>query len=269
MAYRAPSFYFYHGLREALSVTLDAANLNSKFPLFDSRQGELFAFTTNYDAADVKFIDVERPNTPEADAIDTIIISGHNLFDAQLDVFTSPTVQTMLPGGLFPITTANGVPLFVTLTPVDVLPDSETVRIRFTKGNQAGTNIPEMTEIFLTTKRTMTRGPEPNWDHPWRRQQRRFVNDAGVSSTWLLGAARKSFTLTWRHLAGADRQIFLDMRVQTDDWSEPFWFEPPDDIYPPLLMEVDRDSEWSQDFDSPLDSGTSDAITMPLIEVTG
>jgi hypothetical protein len=59
------------------------------------------------------------------------------------------------------------------------------------------------------------------------------------------------------------------MRAQTDQWSQPFWFLPPDTIYPPLLMELDRDSNWQQDFDDPLTTGTSDAVTMPMIEVLG
>ena len=128
---------------------------------------------------------------------------------------------------------------------------------------------PELTELFFTTKRELTRGPEPHWQHPWARTQRQFTSEGGVTSTWITGAARKRYRLTWRALVGADRQVFLDMREQTANWSEPFWFRPPDTTYPTILMELDRDSDWVQDFDSPLDSGTSDAITMPLIEVLG
>ena len=45
MAYRIPSFYFYHGAREALSVGAEEGG--STVALFDGRQGELFVFATD------------------------------------------------------------------------------------------------------------------------------------------------------------------------------------------------------------------------------
>lgn len=267
MAYQAPAFYFYHGAREALSVVATGESA-VPFEIHDGRQGEPFIFSTDIGTSDKQFV-IERPDTPEADAIDNLIVSGHNWLGMVINVETSPTVVDLLSPN-HTVVEADGTPIFVPFTATqDVLPDHENLVMDLLQGAAAGGVIPEVTEMFFTTKRTMSRGPEPNWDHPWVRAQRNFVNDSGVSSVWAKGAARKRFRLTWRHLFGDDRQIFLDMREQTNNWSEPFWFLPPDDIYDPLLVELERDSDWQQDFANPLDTGTSDAITLPLIEVTG
>lgn len=268
MAGQNPAFYFYHGMREALSIAISSPHDSDLSATFDGRQGEVYAFATDFAAGDLKFIDTERPNTPAADAIDHLIIAGHNWNDADLQVFTLPTVVFLL--GTTPVTVANGELLIVPLTQTqDVLPDHEILRFQLLDGSAPGAVVPEMTEFFYTTKRIMTRGPEPGWDHPWLRSQIQFSNESGVTSTWLKGSARKRFKLTWRHLSGADRQIMFDLREQTNDWSEPFYFQPPDDIYPTLLMELARDSEWTQDFLDPLSTGTTDEVTLDLIEVKG
>jgi hypothetical protein len=213
------------------------------------------------------FIDIDRQLTAEADAVDTLIVSGHNWSDDEMTVFaldSSDQGDFEEMRAQTPVAEADGVPIIVSLTPKITNPHDQ-VRVQVVGGG-AGT---EATEIMFTTERELTRGPEPHWQHPWSRTQRQFTSDGGVTSTWITGAARKRYRLTWRALVGADRQVFLDMREQTANWSFPFFFRPPDDTFPTILMELDRDSDWVQDFDSPLDSGTSDAITMPLIEVLG
>ena len=263
MAYQNPAFYFYHAAREAQDATFNPAGITGDVhSLWDDRQGEVVASTNTGNV----FIDVDRELTPEADAVDTMIVSGHNFAGLNIQVFAVPSGGgggvPMYPST--PVAEANGVPIIVDLTPE---PTSTNDSIQL--GIISSTTEPELTELMFTTKRELTRGPIPGWQHPWQRTQRQFTSEGGVTSTWLLGAARKRFRLTWRHLVGADRQVFLDMREQTAQWSQPFWFRPPDTTYETALYELDRDSDWQQDFDSPLDSGTSDAITMPLIEVLG
>ncbi len=269
MAYQNPAFYFYHGAREALSIAGFAPHSQVFDAIHDGRQGEPYFFATDFAAADFKVFEIERSDTPAADAIDTIIISGHNWTGANLGVTVSPTpVDLLIP--VRAVTEAAGVPIFVTLTSTQVVAGGhEFMRLDVLDGTAPGTTVPEATEIFFTTKREMSRGPDPNWEHPWLRQQTQFTNEAGVTSTWLKGAARKLFSMTWRGLEGADRQLLFDLQAQTNDWSEPFWFQPPDDTYETLLVELERDADWTQDFLSPLDTGTTDEVTLELIEVLG
>lgn len=269
MAYQFPAFWFYHAARAAQNATcIPVSPDSSTYSLFDDRQGEVFAFES--ESGTSAFMYTDRQLTPEADAVDTVIISGHNwnTFDILvLGVDSSNTGDTIEMLAQNEVTEANGVPIFRTLTPRDTTTyDRVQVQVVTPDG---GPPFPELTEMYLTTKHEMARGPEPNWQHPWARTQRQFLSDAGVSSTWATGPNRKRYRLTWRHLYGPDRQIFLDMREQTDGWSRPFWMRPPDSAYPDLLVELDRDSDWVQDFANPLESGTSDRITLPLIEVLG
>jgi hypothetical protein len=265
MAYQNPAFYFYHNARESQDARgVPAPTASSGFSLFDDRQGEVFAFEAMGD--DILLSD--RVQNATNDAVDTLIVSGHNWngLDVRVralikgDEGNNPQVMRALAT----IIEADGVPIIMPLTPALSDPWDE-----FEIKVEAPASLAELTEMMFTTKRELTRGPEPNWQHPWARTQRQFLSEGGVSSTWITGANRKRYRLTWRHLVGADRQVFLDLREQSDGWSRPFFFRPPDDTYDTILMELDRDSDWVQDFDSPLDSGTSDAITMPLIEVLG
>ena len=241
MAYQAPAFYFYHAARVVQEATsLPAPTGTPEFRLYDDRLGEVFQFEAATTGS--CFVYTDRELTAAADAVDTIIITGHNFQSNGLDikadaVDSSDTGNTtpMLP--LTTVTAADRVPIIETLTPRSTSPHDR-VQLQI---EGVTTPFPELTEIYWTTKREMVRGPEPGWEHPWVRTQRRFLSDGGVSTTWMTGPARKRFQLTWRYLEGDDRQIFLDMREQTDDWSRPFWFRPPDTTYPTLLVELDRD----------------------------
>lgn len=271
MAYRDPSFYFYNGGRDAVSVeTIPSEVSNLKFPFFDSRLGEVYTFETDLTAAASKFVIIERQPGAVSDAIDTIFVVGGNFPGNSLRCSGWPTTVGVDETFLGPTLTVD-TPI---VDPIEYTLNTSVTGFDFIALKLLGDVgpvdfLPEFTEVFFTTKRTMTRGPNPHWEHPWQRSQRRFTSDAGVASTWLTGPARKRYTLTWSHLFGADRQIMLDMREQTDDWSQPFFFTPPDTIYPTVFVELDRNSDWMQDHDSPLDTGTSDEVTLPLIEALG
>ena len=270
MAGQNPAFYFYHSIREGSSLGTAPASSASLAPMFDGRQGEIFAFDDDFTTEAVQRVAYDRPDTPAADAIDYILIPSHNLTGCSLNLFTSgsPAVDMLSPN--YTVTEAAGELIILPLTVTqDVAPDHERLYFQIFQGTAAGATTPELGEIFLTTKREVTRGPEFNWDHSWVRAQQQFVGLSGISSTWLNGAARKRYVLTWRHLSGADRQIMFDMREQTNDWSEPFYFTPPDDQYPTILVELERDPGWEQDFQDPLSTGTTDAVTLPMIQVLG
>ena len=293
MAYQNPAFYFYHLARDgAVSVINFPDNGTSTHPYYDNRMGELYkrttsiGTTTNTLRMTVNITNFTEDRYPEIWALDTVIMGPTNLGGSggqggnRLNAFTNdgdirdimvdPTYTEDMNGTIqmFPLkpgwaATSEGE----SFNRIDLNTNTNTQSAG--EPTDGGYIVAEYGEVWFTAKREMSRGPEPNWRHPWRRSQRRFVNDAGVSSTWLTGPARKTYRLTWRHLYGADRQIMLDMKEQTADWSYPFFFSPPDDAYPLVLVELDRDGDWEQDFLDPLISGTSDAVTLPLIEVLG
>lgn len=268
MAYQPPAFFYYHAVRDGSSlVTAPVEASQDLSTLFDSRQSEAFVFSTDLDDTS-KFIAVTRDGSAEGDAVDTIIISGHNFTGALLDCTagTNPTAVDLLNPN-YTVTEAVGDLIVVPLTDSDDGGDDK-ITLGIIAGT-AGAIVPQLTELFFTTIHEMTRGPEPDFNSSWRRNQERFVNSAGVSSTQLRGGARKTYTLTWKQLVGADRQILLDLRTQTSDWSHPWFFRPPDDAFPTVLVELDRDENRIQDFDSPLDTGTSDRVTLNMIEVKG
>ena len=262
MAYQAPAFYYYHAAREASAVVAPngaaGSNVNS---FFDSRQGEAYVYNdtlTNLGSAQVQ---ITRSGGAERLLTDHVIISGHNFNGAEINVFGA-SGDLLIPDHT--VTEANGEPISISL---DTDNTANLVTFVVLPGT-AGAVVPQMSELFYTTEHIMSRGPRPDFDTSWRRNQQRFVNDAGVSSTFLQGAARKTYTLTWQNLIGADRQIILDMRDQTSDWSNPFFFRPPDDTFPIVFVELDRDATFVQDFDNPL-GGTSDRVTLNMIEVLG
>lgn len=269
MAFQELAFYYYHGAREALIVNVTAST--GEEVLFDGRQGEIFVFPDDFTGlGGVATIQITRPDTPAADAVDHLIFSSHNFNGTKINALTNPTAVDLIDPDPV-VTVANGVPLVVPFTTTQaVQPDHEQILVNIIQNTAPGSLVPELGEIFLTTKHTMSRGPDPGWDHPWVRSQQQFTNVAGVTSTWLNGTARKRFVFTWHSLGDADRQILFDLQDQTDDWSQPFWIAPPDDIYGEVLfMQLERDGAWKQDGDNPLGNGTTDEVTLPLIEVLG
>lgn len=275
MAYQAPAFYYYHAGREGeaaggshTGTAVDNANF---FTVFDSRQGELLVFTNSLGSAD-QLVNAPVDGSTLSDAIDTIIVSGHNFQGAKVVSFGQPSVKLLITPD-FTVTQANKELLIIPLTPSELPIDPTDTGIQF-RVKTDGTGpidaiVPEVSEVFFTTRHAMVKGPKINWQHPWVRSQRRFINAAGVSSTWLTGAARKTYRMTWENVTDADLTILLNLQIQTADWSHPFFFTPPDTAFPTLLMELDRESDWEQVFAAPLTAGIGHEITLPLIEVLG
>ena len=276
MAYQNPAFYFYHLGRISTEVLALPASPTppDEFPVYDSRLGELFKWPSNLTTSKQMRHAINSTTDPNVLLIDTLIVAGQNMGGARINCFTNPGAVDILNPDYFPNVdgSENGKTLLIPLTAA-VQGSATYIEVGFSHYNppNVGSNliVPEASEIWLTIERVMSRGPQPSWTHSWRRTQKRYESVGGVSSTWQTGPARKTWTLTWRNLHGADRQILLDGQDQTDDWSQPFWFRPPDTTYPTLLVELDRDADWQQDFSDPLIAGTSDKVTMPMIEVLG
>lgn len=275
MAYRAPSFYFFNLGREVgiSNILIEPAVTQLAHPTFDGRQGELFQFEDSFGANATKRLEYALDTSvPEHHLIDTVIISGHNMNGNDLQI-VSRVPGTEIVYGPTEVVEANGELILAEFTPGT--PDRDELAVEFIQGSGSSLNITEYTEVFASIKRTpgganpVRGGPEFNWNHSWERTQRDFLNDAGVSSTLLLGAARKTWNLTWRNMTGTDRQIFLDMREQTSDWAHPFWFLPPDDAFPIQFVKMNANPQFIQDFINPGLAGVSDSITLPMIQVIG
>ena len=232
------------------------------------RNGDTFAFAE---------LDVETIVTAAVDAVrerfkasgsrlDVEVAAGLPAITGDAEALVTVLVN-LLDTDPYLVVEANGVPIIQPMTSIDPMLHIQAFPFDFTNPNPSLE--PELSELWYTKKLEMSRGPEPGWDHPWLRSQNRFTSESGVTSTWLTGKARKRFELTFANVFGADRQLLFDLQAQTFDWSEPFWFRPPDTDYATLLVELDRDSLWRQDRDNPFGSGTSDRVTLPLIEVLG
>lgn len=272
MAYQAPAFYFYHAAR--VSGLLDPANITtaptdvgiSKSPLYDSRQGELYTPTLEIQAVNHD-TNIDITGDTISNLVDTILFTGGNFEGNAVACFSYPTTIGVDANTLLAITTVPGpfekvVKLDLTATPGT----DDFITFRINPGVGPTGFIPTVSEVWFSQERAMERGPDPGWDHPWVRSQNRFNTPGGVTSTWKTGGDRKRYNMTWNSLAGADRQILLDMRDQTDGWTQPWFFRPPDTEYPIVKVELDRDANWKNDIDDPLTAGTTDEVTLNMIE---
>ncbi len=268
MSAQAVAFYTYHGFRESAAVAAGGSAISAIEPLYDGRLGELTFYSNSLGVSAGSIRPVLEQNAL-SDAIDTVIIAGHNFQGAEIVVHGQPSVTAHVPPE-YVVTETNRTPIKVPLTvAIDPTDTSLQVRVRTDGTGPVDAIVPQMTELWITTKHEMAKRPAPGWTAPWRRATQRFVNQDGVASTWMFGPARQTFRLTWEDLAGADLTILENMRAQTRDYTEPFWLQPPDDTMAPLIyVELDRDSDWEQVFEAPLNSGLGHRITLPLIEVT-
>ncbi len=257
--------YTYNAGRAAVEAgdSIDGRPIeNADFsPVVDGRQGEILLATEDLGTANFH-VNVPMEQNALSDAVDTVIVSGHNAIGAEILVRGRPSLTTFVSDT---VTEENRSTIFRTLS-VAIEPTDDDLRVIFeSNGPQDGVSV-ELSEIFVTTAHTIKR-PLPGWDHGTRQAQQRFESQSGVSSTWLLGRARQLYRFTWDHLTGADLTILENLRPQSNDFTEPFWLQPPDDSFPLVMVEIDRDSDWQQMFEAPLASGLGHRVTLPLIEV--
>ncbi len=249
---------------ESVGPITGSATVNADYSsLIDGRQSEILYATQDL-VTSAFFLKFLLEQNALSDAIDTVIISGHNLNGAFITANTIPSADDLVNPNQ-EIIEANRETILVPLSPA-VNPADTRFQIFFVTTGPADAIVPEVTEIFVTTAHTIKR-PEPGWDHGYRQAQQRFESQSGVSSTWLLGRSRKLYRFTWDNLTGADLTILENLRPQTNDFTEPFWLQPPDDSFPLVMVEIDRDADWQQMFEAPLASGLGHRVTLPLIEV--
>lgn len=277
MAYRDPEFYFSNLSRE-IATPFGGAFTTSSAPgenprrLYDGIAGfgvrDLFTFPTDLDASDKEFI--LTPQSPALEAEwalhDTVIIAGHNAAGNDVNVIDGAATDLLNPDHTL---TAG-----VNVIPLTAAYVSGATTVKIIKGLGSGATVVSLSEVVVTRKRTLSRGPNPSWSHGWANSFTRHESPAGVSVKFPrsvaspsapLGQSQKTFKLTWEHISGADRQVFLDGRLQTSDWAHPFWFLPPDDEFDILQVEMSSDPVWRHHQTD--NAGQTDTVSIELIEV--
>ena len=274
MAYRNPAFYFAHAARTAgigaISINNGAAAADSPLDLLiDDRSGANFQYAA--DPVTASFIEVDRGvDFATLPTLDTWIIPAGNNFgeggivtlEAEEDDnagFSSPT-SLHAPLAISEGDTALQFQAFAT---------TSTQRfIRLQNNIAISTRALAWGELFFTQKRELTRGPDPEWDHPFVTNVFVSRSDAGVISTRVQGAAVQTFRMVFRNVSGADMQIFIDLFEAVGHDARPFYFDPPDDTLPTMLVRLIDAAGLQQDFLNPgLD--LSDRVTLELEELLG
>ncbi len=175
---------------------------NSDFsPVVDGRQAEILLASEDLVTSNF-FINLPMEKNALSNAVDTVIVSGHNVVGAEIFVVGRPSVTNFV---IDTITETNRFPILRTLAGM-IDPDDDELRIVFQSNGPQDSVFVELTEIVATTAHTMKR-PLPGWDHGTRLAQQRFENQSGVSSTWLLGRGRQLYRFTWENLTWADLTI--------------------------------------------------------------
>lgn len=259
MAYIVPLYGALHVL-EASTVTCTPA-ASASFPLFylfDRRGGSLFAFGSSGASSR---IDVDR-GAAGLEVFDRLFIpSGHNLGAQTVTVKTSTTGAfageevtrasfTSAPGLIDQAVTSNS---------------DRFVRITF-----AGTGTWQLGELWLTHRlSTGARGPDPRWNDVKRGQYDRTVYRSGVTSTAILGPARRVLGYSFNRLPdgaeGATLKAFLDAIA----WGAVRFLLWPIDGSSPLMAELDSQATRQQDSPNPQASGITWQVALPMVEALG
>lgn len=270
MAYRDPVFYFYHAARHGAALggsfaVSSARTVGGDPQLIDSLVDAPLTLTDTL-LTEVGSYTVPIDGTAISQAVDTLIVAGHNWEGADVSVLAQPSSLDLIAsdptvsvadGVAFPVALDQNVP-FTSKTQLEV-------QIT-TNGGAEDSTVPSVGELFFTQARTMTRGPMPNWDHPWRRWQERLATQGGVSHAWQTGVARKTFEMTWENVSGADLTLLTDMREQTAGYAHSFWFLPPDTDYGLIQVEVAGEPLWDHAWQG---SVPAHRVTLSLVEVLG
>jgi hypothetical protein len=273
LTYQNPSYSFLHIGADAGVGSLTASPVAATgFPLdnlVDYRSSSLFKFS----ATGAGYVEIDAGVQPMAEEIDRIIIpAGHNLATVtQARVITSTTGAY---GGEETIrrtwdqsaqSDPDGI---IDQTFTTTSTDQYT---RFYINAPAGTAW-EFGQLWITNKRTPTRGPDPDWS------EQQVSNTVSVpfpsrTATVSLAANRWEYEFTYHYLDGTDLAIFDDLIEEVGIDLVPFYLDPPDDTTPtgPLLMKINSGS-YRRDQERTIPSGALGAayqIRFSMLEEIG
>lgn len=271
MAYRNPAFYLWHDLAEATTVNISAGSTKgSKGNAYDYRQDELLGWPSEAspNAESVAAEPRAEVSSGVYQFVDTLIIPAGSVFSGTASANLVMDVDA---------TYATSPQTYLAPTPIDetlqVLPLSSpagsTSRgyciIQLIRDT---TSTVEIGELYLSEKREMSRGPDPGWDISSRSHSTDAVSMAGVESSRITGASVTTFRLKWNALGAAD-MVIIDDLLTLCGTARPFYFAPPDDRYPEVMLcKLSRDPQMRQRRSNP-GAGIAYDLQLDLIEVTG
>lgn len=263
MAYQNPSFNFLHAYRDAgasgLTVSPAAAATGPVDYLIDDRAGSLCVAGS---AATSGFWLVDRGAGTLEDVDRLLIPAGHNLDGRSLTISQDDNAGFTSPTALATSIAVSGSGL------IDITLASITAERYVTVAIDTGASLAwEIGEVFLTRKRTLSRGPNFRWKHPSVDNVIAHTNAAGVESFRVIGAARKTYDLQWGWIDGADLTVLQELEAAVGTHT-PFYFDPPDDSFPTVLVTLSELPDIEQDREVPA-TGHSHRYRLRMVETLG
>jgi hypothetical protein len=258
MTYRVPSFSSLHAAADAGIAAITSDNEHASFPLdnlIDYRNSSLFKFST---AAVDHWIKIDRAAVGEN--INRIIIpAGHNLDGATLSL--QYAASDSWPGTVAEGWTQSGAAI------IDrTLDDDSTARwwrLSITTSGQW-----EIPQLWLTRKRTPTRGPDPDWGR-YKVSGVRTVAFPSRTASLSLGPVRVQYRMKWNHLDSTDLTIFDELLAEVGVDLLPFYIDPPDDNDDALLVKIVGRVTLDQDSKNPASDGPAYRAQFTMLEESG
>jgi hypothetical protein len=258
MAYSNPAFGLIHRLRE-----LDPSVITSKNGITNTQKaylsdGRREPFTFDGSASD-HWLRWDMGATPAAtDRL--VILDGHNL-DGNTITYKAADSSDMLTN---PTTLINGVSVSAGM--IDEAFDGGENAQQYGELSFGGTGTWELPEVWVTKRRTMTKGPAWPWRDSWRYNVLDMVKPSGSIATLELGAKQRDFRVDWKKVyLAADLAVFDDLFDdigRTNPW---LWWPPYGE--PPLMVHLMRDPARQPGARNPA-TVEAQNITLEFLELT-
>jgi len=256
--YRNPLFGFLHAARAVGAAAVTPDDADAAYPkerLIDTQIRPRFRFGTT-GAGHTIDVDLLAGFATGFDRL--LIPTGHDLNGQAY------TVQQDDNGG-FATPAPLGSGSFSGTGHLDVALTASTERfLRLTITPSGRWFLPE---LWYTTRVSTTRGPEPGWTDQPLANVNETVLRSGARFGQKLGDRRRQFTLSYTHLSDAERATFATSLLDaTNDGALAFWYWPPDDTEPPVLVHLAAQLTMVQDRSNPRATGQAWNGTLSLLQ---
>jgi hypothetical protein len=254
MAHQLITMNFLHAAADAGTAAISTQNaVAAGWPvahLVDRIAGTLMKF--NASAADHD-IEVDR-GAGTLEAIDRLIIPlGHNLSGSTVEVFSDPT-----PG---PTTSRGSAAATAALFSLDFTSNTD----RYVRVTFSGSGTWEIPQLFLTRKRTFSKGIDPRWDAPIVEPDSLVESFPGREDVTITAPGRRVLEIEAIAYDGADLTIYDDL-VAAVGKHTPFYIDPPDSDLGTLFVRIANDPGRTQDFPAPAAGTVSYTIRLSMVE---
>ena len=248
MAWRNTQYAFLHAARDAGASAITCANTfattGPKDFLIDDRAGSLATFTA---AATDHYIQLDR-GAGTLEEIDRIIIpAGHNYNGHNLRVRTDSASDFSVDPTEILAKTAISAATIIDLAMTGGTEAQRKYRYVRIDDDDAESWNPEIPELILTRTRTLTRGPEPNWEDYPTHNTLHFPKESGAIASLSLGADRRYFAFVYRNVKDSDDLAVFSELIAEVGTSRPFYLDPPFDTEAAVWVKLIEDVRQSQD----------------------